>query len=132
MPGFPRVSTELTIQEISEPAALEDLAAEWCDLWNRSPQLHCFQRPEWILPWVRHFFRGEQIWTLAFWREGRLAGLAPLFIHRHHRNFDVRQVSFVGAGITDYLDILCEPDIAEPVASMMFQHLWDQRHRWDV
>ena len=132
MPGFPRASTELAIDEIREPQELEGMASEWRELWERRPQLHCFQRPEWLLPWVRHFFRGEKIWAFAFRSNGHLAGLAPLFIHRHHRNPEVRQVSFIGAGITDYLDLLCEPQIAEQATSMMFQHLLDHRERWDV
>ena len=131
MTGLMSVSA-LQLHEICEPEALEGLAEEWRELWERCPGLHCFQRPEWLLPWVRHFFRGQRIWTLAIRHNGRLAGLAPFFLHRHHRNSEVRQVSFLGAGITDYLDILCEPEIEEQAVRMVFQFLWDNRARWDI
>src|SRR5438874_15242 len=119
MSSFAGALTQVVIEELCEPAALEALAGEWLELWERCPHLHCFQRPEWLLPWVRHFFQGERIWTLAFRREGRLAGLAPLFIHRHHQNWDVRQLSFIGAGITDYLDVLCEREVAPEFTALM-------------
>jgi CelD/BcsL family acetyltransferase involved in cellulose biosynthesis len=127
-----RTAPELELEELGDPAALTALAEEWRQLWERCPTAHCFQRPEWLLPWMHRFFRGEKIWSLAIRVRGRLAGLAPLFLHRHKRDFQVRQVSFIGAGITDYLDFLLEPEIAGRGAALILRHLARHRDRWDI
>ncbi|MFN7998298.1 MAG: GNAT family N-acetyltransferase [Bryobacteraceae bacterium] len=132
MPASLLTPADLQIREITDPTELESLAPEWRSLWERCPHMHCFQRPEWLLPWVRHFYRGENIRTLAFRSSGRLVGLAPLFLHRHHLDFEVRQISFIGAGITDYLDILCEPEFTSAVGDSLLEYLLENRHCWDL
>lgn len=114
------------------PDALTRLAPEWSDLWERCPWATPFQSPEWLLPWWRHLFKGGEQWVLALRCSGRLAGLAPLFIHGHSERPDLRQVSIIGAGITDYLDFLFEPEIACEGVRTILQYLAEQRSRWDV
>nr|MDQ2898498.1 GNAT family N-acetyltransferase [Acidobacteriota bacterium] len=120
------------IEEIDGLEGLEALAPEWSELWARCPEATPFQSPQWLLPWLRNLYRGGEIWALALRCESRLAGIAPLFIHRHWRNFEVRQVSFIGAGVSDYLDVLIEPAFANAGVPAFLRHLENHRSRWDI
>ena len=94
-------------------AELESLEHEWIALWERTPEAGMFQRPEWILPWCRAFRRGA-LRSVALRRAGRLIGLAPLHVRTHGGR--ARSSALLGAGVSDYPDVLIEP-AAPPEAS---------------
>jgi CelD/BcsL family acetyltransferase involved in cellulose biosynthesis len=94
----------VSITELRRPAELCAFRGAWSDLWQRCPNATPFSSPEWLLPWTRHLYGGGEIWSLAAWDGGRLTGFAPLFLHGAAR----KQISFLGAGVTDYLDFLLE------------------------
>lgn len=116
-----------SIVEITSSGELEALRPEWSSLWDRCPQATPFQTPEWLWAWWRHLFRGGKLWTLALRDNGRLAGLAPLFIYGEV----TRRAAMVGAGITDYHDILVEPGIAREGADLILRHIMENGARWD-
>lgn len=120
------------IGEITSLPRLEQLAAEWQQLWERCPQATPFQSPAWLLPWLRRLYRGGDLWVLTARVDGRLAAVAPLFIHRHWKDFAIRQVSFIGAGVTDYADVLVDPGEAHWAAAAMLEHLAAARAHWDL
>ncbi len=95
----------LALRELDSPAALEALRDAWCTLWERCPEATIFQRPEWLIAYVRHLLRGE-LRALSFWRERELVGLAPFFVWRDGPR---RVLSLLGAGVSDYQDVLFEP-----------------------
>src|SRR6185437_3463768 len=102
------------LELIDSLAALEAIAGEWRELCDRAPQATIFQTPEWLLPWWKHL-GGGVIWSLALRSNGRLCAFAPLFRHGMPGQ-NVRQISFIGVGITDYLDFIAEPEVARDFA----------------
>jgi CelD/BcsL family acetyltransferase involved in cellulose biosynthesis len=58
--------------------------------------------------------------------------LAPLFQHRHSDNFQVRQISFIGTGASDYLGLLAEPELSAEASATVLQFLASNRDRWDI
>ena len=120
----------LEIEEITTTEALEQLRLEWSGLWTRCPTATPFQTPEWLMPWWRHVGEGE-LWTLAVRHQGRLVGLAPLYIYVKPGT-SRREVFLVGIATTDYLDALFEGDFAVCGAAAVFAHLDRARQRWDV
>lgn len=114
--------------EIEEVSDLEALRDEWSDLCDRSPRVTPFQRPEWLLPWVRAFPPGEP-WVLAVREEGRLIALAPLLIYP---NAGKRTVAFCGGGVSDYCDVVTDPDGEEETVAALLAYLMERRDRWDV
>jgi CelD/BcsL family acetyltransferase involved in cellulose biosynthesis len=117
--------------EIAEIADLEQLAAlrgEWSALCDRSPRATPFQRPEWLIPWWRAFRPGEP-WVLAVRREGRLAALAPFLLYV---NQGERTVAFCGGGVSDYCDVVTDPDGEEEATAALLDHLAARRDRWDA
>jgi CelD/BcsL family acetyltransferase involved in cellulose biosynthesis len=91
------------------------LEPAWWDLWRRARSATPFQTPAWLLPWWRYFAPGE-LATFAAWQDGRLVVLAPLYLEHGARE---RRILPLGVGISDYLDILIDPDL-EAAARGMF------------
>lgn len=103
---------------------------EWFRLWERCAWATPFQSPQWLLPWFHHLFRGGRLLALALRNGNGLAGLVPLFIWGD--NGQPRRISLLGAGITDYLDVLLEPDVGILGMEMILDHLEKHRVRWDL
>lgn len=116
------------VEEITSLDALERLTREWLDLWDRCPAATPFQSPEWLLPWWRCFSPGT-LWVLAVRDDQRLVGLAPLFIQRTAEV--ARHLSFIGAGVSDYLDILADPESPGEIAGEILTHLAHRQTEWD-
>jgi CelD/BcsL family acetyltransferase involved in cellulose biosynthesis len=117
------------VDEITTLDALERLGPEWLELWQRCPAATPFQSPEWLLPWWRHFSPGT-LWVLVV-REGQhLQGLAPLFIQCTAAG--ARHLSFIGCGVSDYLDVLADPSSKVEVVREMLTYLARRQTEWDT
>lgn len=119
----------MVLEEITDFRELDALRQEWSELWERCPSATPFQAPEWLLPWWKHLGRGR-LWAVALRREGRLVGLAPLFVSRYI-GMPLRRVGLLGTGDSDYLDLLMEPDSAADGARLLLDLLAARRARWD-
>lgn len=107
---------------------LERLRSEWLELWGKCPRATPFQSPQWLAPWTRHLFGGGRICALAMRDEGELTGFAPLFLW----GTEVRTVSFLGAGISDYGDILFAPGREAECVAAVREFLAAERQNWDL
>lgn len=96
----------LSAEVVTEELALAALEPEWWELWSRCPAATPFQSPAWLLPWWRCFAPGRP-WVIAVRRDGRLIGLAPLYLEDGPLG---RRLLLLGLGTTDYLDVLIDPD----------------------
>jgi CelD/BcsL family acetyltransferase involved in cellulose biosynthesis len=119
----------LTLTGISQLDELERLEPEWIELWKRCPGATPFQSPAWLMAWWRHF-GGNGLWTMVFRNSDRLIGVAPFFIFRPDSG--IRQLTLIGTGISDCLDVLADPELESFVRSEIISHLHEQRERWDV
>src|SRR5690349_8886074 len=122
-------SKELALEEITSADRAEALKTEWSALWERCPDSTTFQTPEWQLAWWSAFAAGKELWLLAL-REPqsqRLVALLPACVLR-----DEHKVMFVGAAVSDELDVLAEPAFAESAAQIFLNHILEERHRWNV
>jgi len=101
----------LTAAMIEDEATLGALAPEWWRLWQRSDRATPFQSPGWLMAWWRAFSPGGLL-TAAVRIGGRLAGLAPFYIERQGGR---ARILPIGISISDYLDVLIDPDMRGPV-----------------
>jgi CelD/BcsL family acetyltransferase involved in cellulose biosynthesis len=107
---------------IRAAGGLHALEPEWWTLWRRIPSATPFQSPAWLLPWWESFSPGEL--STAYARlDGRLVGLAPFY--RETGPLGARLLP-VGISISDYLDILLDPDVAEPAAKALTHAIADE------
>lgn len=130
-----RARARLRCRALGGEGELAALGAKWHALCDRCPEASPFQRPDWLLPWVRCFGPAEP-WILAVHvdeeRPGplsrRLIGLAPMF--RYQRG-PSRVLALLGAGISDQLGVLIEPGWERPVLESLLSWLAARRARWD-
>jgi CelD/BcsL family acetyltransferase involved in cellulose biosynthesis len=99
----PRIETAV----FRTQAELEALVPDWTALWRRVPDGTPFQHPAWLLPWWRAFAHGE-LWVLGLYGGGRLAGLLPLY---REGGREGGKLLPLGAGVTDWLDVLAEEGV---------------------
>ncbi|WP_437489104.1 GNAT family N-acetyltransferase [Sorangium sp. So ce1014] len=122
------MSERLDVEVLDRREALEALREPWSALWERCPAATAFQRPEWLIPWCREL-GPEEVLALVFRSEQGLVGMAPLAIHR---TGEERVVALLGAGITDYNDVLAAPGYERAVAEAVFACLDERADAWDV
>lgn len=108
---------------------MEGIRSEWTTLWDRCPSATPFQIPEWLCTWWKHFGNDNPM-VITLRRNGKLCGLAPLFVYRHQDG--TRRVAFIGSGISDYLDILVDPDETVAAQNAFLQHLVRRSDAWDI
>lgn len=117
----------LRVELVEEARRLGALEPGWQALWARLPAATPFQSPAWALPWWRRFHPGPLL-TAAAWRGEHLVGLAPCYLEDGAHG---RRVLPVGISVSDYLDVLLDPD--EPAAGAALVHaLAEVGDRWAV
>jgi CelD/BcsL family acetyltransferase involved in cellulose biosynthesis/glycosyltransferase involved in cell wall biosynthesis len=105
-PGRGTASRALVLEEARGVEALAALTQEWSALWRRCPTASPFQSPEWLLAYARTFCGASaEPWALVARIDGKLAALAPLCTRG-------QATTLLGDGVSDYLDIVVDPDLA--------------------
>lgn len=122
------MSGSLEAFELERLDDLERLRPEWSELWERTPGATPFQSPEWLLSWWSQLGHGQP-WVIGLRRGNRLAGLAPFILDG---DGPAPTVTLAGTGVTDYLDVLLEPDAVVPGAALVLGRLAGRRERWTV
>jgi CelD/BcsL family acetyltransferase involved in cellulose biosynthesis len=128
----------LKTETCSDPAAFEQLAAEWDDLLENSAQQVYFLRHHWNLLWWQHYAPvGSRLHILCCRdQHGRLMGIAPFYWRRHLIAGIpyVRELSFIGTGIelktSEYLDVIARRGYERDIAEALAAHLKGSR-QWD-
>jgi len=90
---------------------LDALAPDWAALWAAAPGALPFQSPAWLLAWWRAFRPGRP-WVLELRRDGRLAGVLPLYE-------DGGTLRLLGAGTTDLQDALLDATLFPAVTEAL-------------
>jgi CelD/BcsL family acetyltransferase involved in cellulose biosynthesis len=95
----------LVVELITSRAGVHAIRREWDALWTMIPGRTPFQSTAWLLPWWDVFGRGE-LRVLAVSQDSHLVGLVPLYSSEDGTGLELR---LIGAGISDYLDLLAAP-----------------------
>lgn len=99
------MSPELKSRVLSNIGQLLAISDEWRNLYGRCPIATPFQRPEWIISWAETF-SPERICVLEVRSGSKLVGLAPFLIYPRGEE---RVLAFMAGGVSDYLDLLADP-----------------------
>jgi CelD/BcsL family acetyltransferase involved in cellulose biosynthesis len=109
---------EVAVDEVQTIERAGALREEWRALAVRCPRATVFQSPEWLLGWARTMMQGDlHLVTLRARPGGDLVGLAPLF---SWRDGEARVLSLMGAGVSDYQDVVFDP-VAAPACLEAFE-----------
>ena len=113
----------IELSDVRDADGLAAIAPEWWDLWQRCPSATPFQTPAWLVSWWRAFHPGR-LFTIAARRQGSLVGLAPFYL-------DGRRLLPFGISLSDYLDLLIDPQFADDVGPALLHHLSRTDLQWD-
>ena len=125
-------SNEMATEVVDSVEGLEWLANQWRELWWADPSATPFQSPDWLIPWTRHLWGGGKLRVFTVRQYGRLTALAPFFLWGFGGRPQVLRLSFLGSGISDYLDMVCAPECAAEATGAVLARLTDGEAEWDV
>ncbi len=109
--------TALAVDLITTDAELAALRPAWEELWRRAPSATPFQSPAWQLPWWWQFGTGAP--RVAVLHDGELmAGILPLYVLDDGSECKLLPM---GAGLTDYQDVLLAPGVPEDAAQLLLR-----------
>lgn len=117
----------LDVHLIRHEPELRALEPAWWALWRRCPNATPFASPAWLLPWWACFHPGE-LRAVAVRAGDRLVALAPLYLEDGPHG---RRLLPVGISLSDYLDMLVDPDHAAEAAPMLLAACGPERVDWE-
>jgi CelD/BcsL family acetyltransferase involved in cellulose biosynthesis len=120
--------SEYSATIIRDAGALTEIARAWEALWSRVPGTTPFQSPLWLIPWW-HAFAPGALFVITAWRGTRLVGLAPLYLETGSLG---RRLLPLGISVSDYLDVLIDPEWFEPAARILASQLTAADASWEV
>jgi len=120
------------LREITDVGRFETLRPLWDELLAQDPNATIFQSWEWQFTWWRHFGGGKlHILLVSDPPENRaLCAIAPLTTRPYVLPW-LRELSFVGSGVSDYLDLICLPDCAPSAMKAVVDFIRSGARRWD-
>ena len=142
-------SSKILIETVEDIFAFRLLEDEWDRLASNSSAT-VFQTFDWQFQWWKNFANKSEhhLLIILFKSEGRLIGIAPLFIHSylfHHLRFFSR-LMLLGSGFqrlespvlsleqegpSDYLDIVAEKNMENEIAEALVAFMEHHFHLWD-
>jgi CelD/BcsL family acetyltransferase involved in cellulose biosynthesis len=125
----PAEAGPLTVACLESRADLDRLESEWDTLLAASDVASPFLTPGWHRAWLDSYGRGRRLWVLAARRGPSLVGLWPLTIIRRGI-FNV--LLPVGAGRSDWLDVITSASHRREVLRCFLQYLIEHRRAWDL
>ena len=112
---------------IDEIGDFRALAAEWAELHDACPDSNPFNSWEWLFSWWQAYGHGKQLRLLTCRLDGRLVGVAPLYLVREKIGvaISVRVMRMIGDGSadSDYLDFLIRPELRSVIAPALCESL---------
>ena len=83
----------------------------WKTLLSKSSAFTLFQEYDWLLSWWDVYGSRTELYILLCIKENEIIGIAPLMVKRVARKRIPKKVlSFIGTGVSDYLDFIVKED----------------------
>lgn len=117
------------------PTALEQLAGEWRELFERIGCSNVFLSAEWMTTWWRHFGGTQRLLLMSVrLPSGQLVAVTPFYVRRSFLgSWGPRALCFLANTRigSDYLNALVDPDYREPAIQAIVRLVERQRTEWD-
>jgi CelD/BcsL family acetyltransferase involved in cellulose biosynthesis len=89
---------------------------------------------EWLSSWWEVFGGNKRLFLITVTDGGKVRGIAPLTITKviAKAGFELRKLTFVGDGLTDYHDLLIANERRKEVLQILLKFIVDGKENWDV
>ena len=116
---------------VSDDRGFAALQAEWDELFERSAANRPFSTWTWASCWWEHHRRGKRLLVVTI-RDGadRLVGLAPFYCEWLAFGVPLPRLRLLGAGNSDYLDLIFERGREDELAETLVRYLSDHPATW--
>lgn len=126
----------LTVGIIRAPDEFDNLAPAWDRLVNSIPST-IFQTFEWQRTWWQVFGEGNpgaELRIVTLHDDDVLRAIAPLYLETLALipGVTFRRLSFIGREVSDYLDVLAEPEYSAALSQAIAHHVLADFHSPDV
>lgn len=111
-----------------DTTVFDELKSEWNDLLDRAPINNIFYTWEWSSTWWNAYQPGELL-VLACRHDGKLVGIAPLFIANEEQGKVVHIIGCID--VTDYLDFIVDNDHLKAVYTAFAEYFANNRDQFD-
>ena len=108
------------------------------DSWNRilsqTDNANAQLTHEWLSSWWEVFGDNKRLFLITVTDGCKIIGIAPLTITKvmGKAGFELRKLTFVGDGLTDYHDLLVANERRKEVLQILLKCIVDCKENWDV
>jgi len=109
-----------------------------CDSWNellsRTTCANIQLTHEWLSTWWEVFGDNERLFLITVTDGSKIVGIAPLIITKviSKAGFELRKLTFVGDGLTDYHDLLIANERRKEVLQIFLTFIFKDKENWDA
>jgi CelD/BcsL family acetyltransferase involved in cellulose biosynthesis len=129
-PGPTDLARQLTVQRITDPSRLAELAVIWDSLIDEQSCGAIFRSPSWLLPWWHCLGQGKQLCMYVASLGGEVHGVLPAYHIRTALGGQRLRLMGDGLAASDYLGLAALPRHEEAVAAAIARTVLE--HERDV
>jgi CelD/BcsL family acetyltransferase involved in cellulose biosynthesis len=118
------------VRVITQDGDFSAMQPAWEELFLCNPSHRPYQSWEWNFTWWKHHGSAGDLRLIVVEDDGRLLGVAPLYLARRFRGIPLRHLRFIAHKRADYLDFLVRPGFETTFFRELFRHLRDKRRGW--
>jgi len=120
----------MPVRVITKEEEFSALQSTWQELFDSNPNNSPYQSWQWNFTWWKHFGASGALRLVVVEEDGRLIGIAPLFVARRFRGLPIKHLAFIARKRTDYLDFIVRPENEAGFFRQLFEFLAGGPREW--
>ena len=106
----------------------------WNEILSRAACANIQLTHEWLSTWWEVFGDNERLSLITVADGDKIIGIAPLIITKvlSKAGFELRKLTFVGDGLTDYHDLLIANERRKEILQILLEFIFNNNENWDA
>lgn len=111
-----------------------NLYDSWNEILSQTADANVQLTHEWLSSWWEVFGDNKRLSLITVTDGGKIIGIAPLTITKviGKAGFELRKLTFVGDGLTDYHDLLIANERREEALQILIKFIVNGKENWDA
>jgi CelD/BcsL family acetyltransferase involved in cellulose biosynthesis len=120
----------MPVRVLTKEEEFSALQSTWQELFDSNPNNTPYQSWYWNFTWWKHFGTSGALRLVLVEEDGRLIGIAPLFVARRFRGLPLKHLNFISHKRADYLDFIVRPGNETGFFRQLFEFLVSGPPEW--